>query len=154
MPKIDIAAAPIRTGSHYPPPLDERCRSILRHKLGLAANLTHFGVNLLELPPGQWSSQRHWHSAQDEFVWVLQGEVVLVMNDGEHVLREGDCVGFPAGVADAHHFQNRSAAAARLLEVGSRRPDEDGCEYPDVDLMSRPGARAYLHRDGTPYRRE
>jgi uncharacterized cupin superfamily protein len=151
MPKIDIAAAPARTGTGYPPPYDAPCRGRHRAKLGDAAGLTQFGVNLLRLPPGQWSSQRHWHSAEDEFTWVVSGEVVLVTNEGEQVLRAGDCAGFPAGLANGHHFQNRSDADVMLLEVGSRRPDKDGCDYPDIDLTLANGATAYTHRDGTPY---
>ena len=151
MPKIDIAAAPTRTGTGYPPPYDAPCRERSRAKLGDAAGLSQFGVNLLTLPPGQWSSQRHWHTAEDEFVWVVSGEVVLVTNEGEQVLRAGDCAGFPAGVANGHHLQNRSTQDALLLEVGSRRPEADGADYPDIDLMLADGATSYSHRDGTPY---
>jgi uncharacterized cupin superfamily protein len=151
MPKIDIAAAPARIGTGYPPPYDAPCQGRYRAKLGDAAGLTQFGVNLLTLPPGQWSSQRHWHTAEDEFTWVVSGEVVLVTDAGEQVLRAGDCAGFPAGVANGHHFQNRSDAEATLLEVGSRRPDEDGCDYPDIDLTLAKGASGYTHRDGTAY---
>ena len=151
MPKIDIAAAPTRFGTGYPPPYDAPCLARRRWKLGDAAGLTQFGVNLLTLPPGQWSSQRHWHTAEDEFTWVVAGEVVLVTNEGEQVLRAGDCAGFPAGVANGHHFQNRSDADATLLEVGTRAPDKDGCDYPDIDLVLENGASAYSHRDGTSY---
>ena len=151
MPKIDIAAAPVRTGTAYPPPHDAPCQGRSRAKLGDAAGLSQFGVNLLTLPPGQWSSQRHWHTAEDEFTWVVSGEAVLVTDAGEQVMRAGDCAGFPAGVANGHHFQNRSDADVVLLEVGSRRPGEDGCDYPDIDLISPPGAGPYRHRDGTPY---
>ena len=151
MPKIDIDAAPTRFGTAYPAPFDAPCQGRQRWKLGDAAGLDQFGVNMLRLPPGQWSSQRHWHTAEDEFVFVVSGEVVLVTEAGEEVLRAGDCAGFKAGVADGHHIQNRSNAEAVLLEVGSRRPGEDGCDYPDIDLMLRPGEGDYRHRDGTPY---
>ena len=151
MPKIDLATAPTRVGTGYPPPFNEPCVGRHRTKLGDAVGLTQFGVNLLRLPPGQWSSQRHWHTAEDEFTWVVEGEVVLVDNDGETVLRAGDCAGFKAAVANGHHFQNRSDRDVLLLEVGSRRPDEDGCDYPDIDLILREGEAAYRHRDGTPY---
>ena len=151
MPKIDIAAAPLRTGTAYPPPYDAPCRGRSRAKLGDAAGLTQFGVNLLTLPPGQWSSQRHWHVAEDEFVWVVAGEVVLVTDEGEQILRAGDCAGFPAGAPNGHHLQNRSDADALLLEVGSRRPDEDGATYPDIDLARPVRVPAFTHRDGTPY---
>jgi len=134
MKRIDLKAVSVKVGSSYPAPLDEPCRERRRAALGDAAGLSQFGVNLLTLPPGGWSSQRHWHSAEDEFVWVLDGEVVLVTDSGEEVLRAGDCAGFKAGVADGHHLQNRAQQTARILEVGSRRPDRDVCEYPDVDL--------------------
>lgn len=151
MPRIRIDAAPVREGSGYPPPLNEPCRRRKRWQLGDAAGLSDFGVNLLRLEPGTWSSQRHWHTAEDEFVWVLSGEVVLVTDAGEEVLRAGDCAGFKAGVADGHHLQNRSSQPALLLEVGSRREAADAADYPDVDLRWS-GTAGYAHKDGTPYR--
>lgn len=151
MPKIDIETASTRFGTGYPPPYDEPCKQRRRWQLGDVAGLTQFGVNLLRLAPGCWSAQRHWHSHEDEFVWVVEGEVVLVDDAGEHVLRAGDCAGFKAGVANGHHIQNRSDREAVLLEAGSRRPGEDGCDYPDIDMISDPKTDAYLHRDGTPY---
>jgi uncharacterized cupin superfamily protein len=154
MPKIDIDKAPTRFGTGYPQPFDEPCRDRKRWKLGDAAGLTQFGVNLLRLPPGQWSSQRHWHTAEDEFVWVVQGEVVLVTDEGEQVLRAGECAGFPAGVPNGHQIQNRSDAEAVLLEIGSRKPGEDGADYPDLDMVIHPGETTYRHRDGTPYQTE
>lgn len=154
MPKIDLATAPTRVGTAYPSPFDAPCLKRHRTKLGDAAGLDQFGVNLLRLAPGVWSSQRHWHTAEDEFTWVVEGEVVLVENDGETTLRAGDCAGFKAGVANGHCFQNRSDKDVLLLEVGSRRPDEDGCDYPDIDLVLRNGESAYRHRDGTPYETE
>lgn len=149
--KIDLDAAPTRIGTGYPPPYDEPCLRRHRTRLGDAAGLTQFGVNLLRLPPGQWSSQRHWHTAEDEFVYVLEGEVVLVTDDGEEILGPGDCAGFKAGVPDGHCLQNRSGKEAVLLEVGSRRPAEDGAEYPGLDLMIRPGDRTFRHKDGAAY---
>jgi uncharacterized cupin superfamily protein len=151
MPKIDIETAPTRFGTGYPAPFDAPGRERRRWKLGDAAGLTQFGVNLLRLPPGQWTSQRHWHTAEDEFVWVIEGEGVLVTDAGEEVLRPGDCAGFPAGAPNGHHIQNRSDCELVLLEVGSRCPDEDGCDYPDIDLIVGEGANIYRHRDGTPY---
>lgn len=151
MPKIDIDAAPTRHGTGYPPPYDETGRDKKRWKLGDAAGLTQFGVNLLRLGPGQWSSQRHWHSAEDEFVWVVEGEVVLVDAAGETVLRAGDCAGYPAGEGNGHHLINRSDREAVLLEVGSRREAEDAVDYPDIDLRIPQGTRRYHRKDGTPY---
>jgi uncharacterized cupin superfamily protein len=149
MKKIDLAATVRKVGSGYPAPFDEPCRARARHALGDAAGLTQFGVNLQRLPPGAWSSQRHWHTAEDEFVWVVEGEVVLVTNHGEEVLRAGDCAGFKAGVADGHHLQNRSDRDALLLEVGSRNPGEDDVDYPDIDL--RWGPHGKTHKDGSSY---
>ncbi|HAJ04072.1 MAG TPA: transcriptional regulator, partial [Brevundimonas sp.] len=88
----------------------------------------------LTLPPGAWSSQRHWHEGEDEFVWVLSGEVVLVEDEGETMLRAGDCAGFKAGVKNGHKLENRSDADAVLLEVGTRKPGGDHGEYPDIDM--------------------
>lgn len=151
MPKIDIEKAPTRFGTGYPPPFDDRCRDRRRWKLGDAAGLTQFGVNLLRLPPGQWSSQRHWHYEEDEFVYVLEGEGVLVTDEGEQLLKAGDCAGFPAGARDGHHIQNRSDRELVLLEVGTRTPGGDGAEYPDIDLVAPKGRAGYLRRDGTEY---
>jgi uncharacterized cupin superfamily protein len=140
----------IREGSSYPPPFDEPCRTRTRRAVGDVAGLTDFGVNVLRLPPGAWSSQRHWHSKEDEFVWVVEGQVVLVTNAGEEVLNPGDCAGFRAGVADGHHIQNRSQRTAVLLEVGSRHDGEDAVDYPDIDM--RIGADGITrHKDGTSY---
>jgi len=149
MPKIDIEAQEVRSGSNYPEPFRDICLGATWRKLGDAVGLTDFGVNLSRLPPGKWSSQRHWHTHEDEFVIVLEGEVVLVENDGETILRAGDCAGWKAGVQNGHCLQNRSGADAVYLEIGSRKPDEDECDYPDIDMITGPGG--YLHRDGTPY---
>jgi uncharacterized cupin superfamily protein len=149
MRKIDAASAPRGEGSGYPSPYDAPCLERVRQALGDAAGLTQFGVNLLRLEPGTWSSQRHWHTAEDEFVWVVEGEVVLVTDGGEEVLRAGDCAGFKAGVADGHHLQNRSGHPALILEVGSRHP-EDGADYPDIDLRWTEAA-GYTHKDGKSY---
>lgn len=149
--KIDLKTAPVTTGSRYPAPYDEPCRARFRTRLGDAAGLTQFGVNLLRLPPGTWSSQRHWHSAEDEFVYVLEGEVVLVTNDGEQTLHAGDSAGFKCGVADGHQLQNRSSREVVLLEIGTRRPEEDEVEYPDIDLRVPPGRNGFTRKNGTRY---
>lgn len=151
MKKIVIDQAPTRHGTRYPAPYDEPCRARRRWQLGNAAGLTQFGVNLLRLAPGVWSAQRHWHHTEDEFVYVLEGEVVMVTDAGEEVLRAGDCAGFKAGVKDGHHLQNRSTKEAVVLEVGTRNPTGDGAEYPDIDLVIRLGEQAYRHKDGKPY---
>jgi uncharacterized cupin superfamily protein len=136
MPKIDLERCRMRTGSRYPPPFDEHGRAKTRWKLSEAVGLTQFGVNLLELPPGDWSSQRHWHAAEDEFVFVVSGELVLIDDLGEHPLKAGDCAGFKAGEPNGHHLVNRSDAEAVVLEMGSRRPDLDSCTYPDIGMFA------------------
>ena len=151
MPKIDIDNAPTGHGTGYPDEFAAPCKPRRRWRLGDAVGLNQFGVNLLRLPAGGWSSQRHWHSAEDEFVWVVEGEVVLVEEDGETVLKAGDCAGFKAGVPNGHRIENRSDREAVLLEVGSRHPTEDACDYPDIDMILPTGADRYFHRDGTPY---
>jgi uncharacterized cupin superfamily protein len=150
--RITVAELPSVTGTFYPPPYDEPCRARERRQLGNAAGLTQFGVNLLRLPPGAWSSQRHWHSKEDEFVYVLAGEVVLVTDAGEEVLQAGDCAGFKGGEEDGHHLQNRSPKDALLLEIGSRVEGDSGA-YPGIDLLFAAGGKPalYTHADGTPY---
>ena len=148
--KIDIEAAPHVRGSGYPMPYDEPCAPRQRWRLGDAAGLTQFGVNLMRLPAGAWSSQRHWHSREDEFVYILEGEVVMVTDDGETVLKAGDCVGFKAGAADGHHMQNRSNAEVVMLEVGTRNPG-GAVDYPDADMTIPEGSGRIMHRDGRPY---
>jgi uncharacterized cupin superfamily protein len=153
MPKIDLAALPERSGSRYPAPYDEPCRERRWKALGDPAGLTQFGVNLLTLPPGAWSSQRHWHSHEDELVYVLSGEVVMATDAGDETLRAGDCAGFKAGVRDGHNFQNRSAEPVTLLVVGSR-DDRDWGEYSEIDMRFGPGRYSskpsYTRKDGSP----
>ena len=145
------AIAPI-VGTLYPTPYDAPCRTRERRKLGDAAGLTQYGVNLLTLPPGAWSAQRHYHSAQDEFVYVLEGSVTLVTDEGEEELVPGDAAGFKAGDANGHCLQNRSSERALILEIGTRN-DVDTCHYPGIDLVAPAGAKPamYTHVDGTPY---
>jgi len=149
--KIDLDSAPVTAGTRYPPPHDAPCRARFRTRLGDAAGLTQFGVNLLRLPPGAWSSQRHWHSAEDEFVYVVEGEVVLVTDAGEETLRAGDCAGFKAGAPNGHHLQNRAGREAVVLEIGTRNPEEDEVDYPDIDLKAPRGRAGFAHKDGTLY---
>ena len=150
--RIDPAALPPVIGTLYPPPWDHPCRTRERRRLGEPAGLTQFGVNLLRLPPGTWSSQRHWHTGEDEFVYILAGEVVLVTESGEEVLRAGDAAAFKAGEADGHHLQNRSAADVLVLEVGSRNP-ADETRYPGLDLMAPAHGEPTTYTDlaGNPY---
>ena len=150
MPKIDIAAVPVRKGSGYPPPFDAPCAERVRKRLGDAGGLTDFGVNLMTLPPGGWSSQRHWHSHEDELVYVLEGELTLVEDDGETILKAGDCATFPKATGNGHHMINRSGAIAVYLEVGSRNPD-DLTTCSDIDLMSANADGRFVRKDGSGY---
>jgi uncharacterized cupin superfamily protein len=150
--RIDISTLQETVGTLYPPPFDQPCRARERTRLGDPAGLTQFGVNLLRLPPGAWSNQRHWHTGEDEFVYVVSGEVVLVSDSGEEVLRTGDAAGFPANDRDGHCLQNRAAQDAVVLEIGSRVTGSVGY-YSDIDMVAPAGGKpaAYTHRDGTPY---
>lgn len=150
MPKIDVKSVPERKGSGYPAPFHEKAATRIKQALGDAGGLSQFGVNLVQLPPGGWSSQRHWHTIEDEFVYVLSGEVVLVSDAGEEVLKPGDCAGFAKNVANGHHLINKSAAMAVYLEIGTRTAD-DFCSYPDIDLQIDSKVGWFAHKDGTPY---
>ena len=150
MPKrVDLNSVPVVVGSGYPAPYDKPCAARARQRLGETSGLTDFGVNLMRLPPGTWSSQRHWHAAEDEFVFVVDGEVVLITDSGEETLGAGDSAGFKAGIKDGHHLQNRSSRDAVVLEVGSRKEQDEG-EYSDIDMrFVRTGG--FVRKDGTPY---
>lgn len=150
--RIDPSEMPFVVGTLYPSPFDLPCRPRGRKKLGDSAGLTQFGVNLLRLPPGAWSGQRHWHTLTDEFFYILEGEVVLVTDSGEEILRAGDAAGFKAGDTDGHSFQNRSDGEVLFLEIGARAGDDVG-HYSDIDMVAHMNGEPalYTHRDGTPY---
>ena len=152
MPKIDIAALPETNTTSYPAPFRDLVKGRFRKRLGDAGGLTQFGVNLCRLAPGSATAQRHWHEKEDEFVYVLQGELVLIEDDGETLLRAGDAAAFKAGTRNGHHLVNRSERDALLLEIGTRDPNDRG-EYPDLDMVfvSENGVDRFLHRDGAPY---
>jgi uncharacterized cupin superfamily protein len=142
---------PARRGSDYPEPHDAPCRERIRRALGDAFGLSQFGVNVLDLPPGTWSSQRHWHERQEELVYVLEGEVVLVTDEGETTLTQGMTAGFRAGTGNGHHLVNRSDRVARVIEVGTRTVEEVA-HYPDISMKVREDAAgwAYFTADGLP----
>lgn len=150
MPKIDLDAVPKRQGSGYPAPFDRDCADRIRQRLGDAGGLTQFGVNLMRLPPGNWSSQRHWHTDEDEFVYVLDGELTLVEDAGETLLRAGDCAAFPKNTGNGHHMINRSAGVAVYLEIGTRSP-ADVITCSDIDMMSASADGLFRHKNGEPY---
>ncbi len=152
-PALDPGAVPERVGSSYPEPFASPVGGRRKQALGDALGLRNFGVNLVRLAPGALSSMRHWHSRQDEFVYVLEGELALVTDAGEQTLGPGMAAGFAAGSGDGHHLVNRSDRDAIYLEVGDRSPGDD-VVYPDVDLAlpHRPdGAKLFTHKDGKPY---
>jgi uncharacterized cupin superfamily protein len=141
-----------RRSTGYPAPFAKDVEGRIKRALGDAAGLKQFGVNLTTLEPGAMSAQRHWHAREDEFVFVLTGELTLITDAGEEVLLPGMAAGFPAGDANGHHLVNRSGAPATYLEIGTRSADEDAY-YPDIDLAveKRAGKARYLHKSGEPY---
>jgi uncharacterized cupin superfamily protein len=155
VPRIDVKAAPVRTGSIYPDPWREATRGREKAALGDLAGLTRVGVNLTRLRPGAASSLRHWHETEDELVYVLEGEITLIEDGGATLLRAGDAAGFKAGAANGHQLVNRSAADALYLEIGTRAARER-VHYSDVDLIlerDEHGPR-FFRRSGEPYRAE
>ena len=152
MPKIDITKATVRTTTVYPAEFQHVVRGREKTVLGDVAGLTQFGVNLTRLKPGAASALRHWHHNEDEFVYVLEGELVLIENEGETVLRPGHAAGFKAGVPNGHQLINRSQRDALYLEIGTRAPS-DRAQYPDVDLdLVRNANKTMLtHKSGEPY---
>ena len=150
-PAFDPRDVEARIGTNYPEGFKGAVEGREKRRLGDAAGLTRFGVNLVTIQPGGASSHRHWHSHEDEFIYILEGEATLVTDIGDQVLGPGMAAGFPAGVADGHHLVNNSDAPVVYLEVGDRNPD-DGAEYPDVDLRVRKveGGYQFTRKDGTP----
>jgi uncharacterized cupin superfamily protein len=149
---FDPKDVPAQTGSGYPEPYRAKCAAREKRRLGDHAGLTNFGVNLVRVPPGIMTSMRHWHSKQDEFIYMLEGELVLQTDAGETVLIPGMAAGFPAGSTDGHCLINRGDRDAVYLEVGDRSPGDE-VVYSDVDmrLSYKPPAPVFVHKDGTPY---
>jgi uncharacterized cupin superfamily protein len=153
MPAFDPADVPESNATSYPEPVRAPNQNRYNRRLGNHVGLRNFGVNLTRIVPGGQSSYRHAHTRQDEFIYVLQGEVVMETNAGAQVLRPGMCAGFPAGTGDAHRFVNRSGADVVLLVVGDRSPDDE-VAYPDMDMHAKLGADGkyrFTRKDGTPY---
>ena len=156
----DDASAAVRAtdveahvGCGYPEPFAAECRNRIKRALGDAFDLTQFGVNLTTLPPGAWSAQRHWHECEDEFIYVVEGELVLISDDCEETLAAGMCAGFPAGRANGHHVVNRSVSSASYIEIGTRSANERS-HYPDVDMAATKVAGSgfrFTNRNGEPY---
>ena len=152
MPKIDIASLPTDTRTGYPEPLNRVVLGRERKRLGNAVGLDQFGVNLTTLKPGAASALRHWHEKEDELIYVLQGDIVLVEDGGETVLKPGDAAGFKANTPNGHHLINRTQSEAVYLEIGTRSKTETA-HYPDVDLVAirdEKGMR-YTRKNGEPH---
>ncbi len=152
MPKIDIANLPADTRTGYPKPFDRVVVGRERKRLGNAVGLDQFGVNLTTLRPGAASALRHWHEKEDEFVYILGGEIVLIEDGGECVLKPGDAAGFRANSRNGHQLVNRGSRDAVYLEIGTRSKHER-VDYPDVDLMvvRDDNGMRYTHKNGEPY---
>jgi uncharacterized cupin superfamily protein len=151
-PALDPAAVTTVSGSRYPAEYAARMGDRVKRRLGDALGLTHIGVNLVMLAPGGQSALRHWHTSEDEFIYLLEGELVLVTDAGEQVLSAGMAAGFPAEKRDGHHFINRSRAPARYLEIGERNA-RDNAFYPDDDLLwvETENGIVAAHKDGRRY---
>ena len=134
-PVVDTLDVEAKIGTDYPVQFAEKCANREKKMLGDLFDLSQFGVNLTTLPPGQWSALRHWHREEDEFIYVVSGELVMIDDDGEHILKAGMCAGFPAGVQNGHHVVNNSDQPASFIEIGTRSATEHA-EYPDEDLIA------------------
>ena len=152
LPAIDPVMIEPRVGSNYPEQFKSGVAGRSKRRLGDALGLKNFGVNLTTIKPGAASALRHWHTHEDEFIYMVSGELVLVTDSGEQTLVAGMAAGFPAGRADGHCLMNRSTVDAVYLEVGDRSPD-DVVAYPDDDLEAHATAsgRKFFRKDGTPY---
>jgi len=151
-PALNPGDVPVKTGTRYPDELKGASETREKRALGDALGLTNFGVNLVRMGPGTESSIRHWHTKQDEFVYILQGELTLITDDGEQVLTTGYAAGFKAGEANGHCIINRSDRDAFYIEVGDRRPGDE-VTYADVDMDKRlvDGKEVFMRKNGTPY---
>jgi uncharacterized cupin superfamily protein len=149
MPKLDLAAIPRTNATGYPPPYDAAVEGRWYRRLAPASGLAHIGASHCTLLPGAFSSQRHWHRAQDELVVVLSGEAVLIDDEGETPVGPGDVLAFPAGEANGHHLHNRSDAPFVFVAVSAGDKAADSGEYPDIDMVF--DAEGYARKDGTRY---
>lgn len=148
MPKIDLGSIEQTNRTGYPAPYDRDVQGRWYRRLAPASGLTAFGVSHVVLKPGAWSSQRHWHKGEDEFLVMISGEAMLVDDSGEHLLRPGDCAAFPMNDRNGHHLQNRSEADCVFIVVGAGKNEGGG--YSDIDLIFTPEG-TYAHQDGRPY---
>ena len=153
LPKFAVATdSPVRSGSRYPAPFNEPCLTRVKNILGDQFGLTQFGVNLATLPPGAWSSQRHWHENEDEFIYVLEGKIILADDSGEHVLSPGMCAGFKANNGNGHCLKNLTEKPAVYLEVGTQLNDEI-VHYSDIDMKAvcENDDQRFVRKDGSDF---
>lgn len=148
MPKLDLDAIPQTNATGYPPEHADAVQGRWYRRLAPASGIEDFGFSHVTLEPGAWSSQRHWHEGEDEFVVMLAGEAVLVDDAGEHAMRPGDIAAFPKGDGNGHVLQNRSDAACMFVAVG--RPSATDCHYPDIDMHLFMGT-GFRHKDGSAF---
>ena len=148
MPKVDLDRVETLSGTGYPPPFDQAVAGRFQQRVGRATGLTHFGASLVRLEPGAWSSQRHWHEGEDELLVMMEGQAVLIEDQGREIVRPGDIVSWPAGSRNGHHLVNDSDAPCRFLVIGAG--EQRGGGYSDIDLIFTPEG-TYQHRDGRPY---
>lgn len=149
MPKLELDAFPITSRTGYPEPYAAAVAGRAYRRLGPQAGLEDFGVSHVRLDPGGWSSQRHWHEEEDEFLVILSGEAVLVEDDARTLLRAGDCAAFPKGSGNGHHLVNESRAPCLFVVVGRKAASD--CHYPDIDLHLDGPTQTYRHKDGQPW---
>ncbi len=148
MPKVDLEGIEQVNRTGYPPPFDKDVAGRWYRRLAPATGLTDFGASHVVLKPGAWSSQRHWHDGEDEFLVMLSGEAVLVEDDGRSVLRPGDIAAWPKGTGVGHHLINESDSDCSFVVVGGGTNRGGG--YSDIDMMFTADNR-YGHKDGSPY---
>ena len=154
MPKINLDEIIETSGDDYPAPFDKPCFTRRKKAVGDFGGLTQFGAHIITLPPGAWSSQRHWHSAEDELVMILQGHPTFIDDAGETTLKPGDITAHPAGDRNGHHMKNDTEEDVQFLIIGTRNPQKDHAGYPDIDLdlpANGTAKRVYVRKDGTPY---
>jgi len=153
MPKLDLAKIPEKVGTGYPPPFDAPCLNRTGRDLSTPSGLTQFGARLVTLPPGSWSSQRHWHSHEDELIYIVSGHPTFIDDEGPQTLTPGDFTAHPGGDGNGHHMKNETDEDVMFLVIGARAPDKDHCRYPDVDMdlpCNGTDERVFVRKDGSP----
>ena len=149
MPKIALDTIPQTNATGYPPPFDAPVLGRWYRRLAPTSGLTDFAASHVVLKPGAWSSQRHWHDGEDEFLVMVSGEAVMIEDEGRTVMRAGDIAAWPKGSTNGHHLVNESDADCCFVVIGGGKAHDTGGGYSDIDMLFTPGG--YTHKDGTPY---